>query len=186
MFASAPRIDRRITNQGNNHVSTADTVAQMQAIVSASLNSPAIINACLDACQNLQYGCSDRDISDALWYWIKNHVRFVTDEQTMTAMEIPIENPTKELLIAPATLLAMPDPQGDCDDFSMLGKTMLAQCGIRSSFITIKAQADEPKLWTHIYVKVYLGDGSTMMFDSSHGHWPGWETRNYWEKREWV
>lgn len=185
MFASTPRISRRSTNPYNNHVSTADTVGQMDALVSASLDSPTIIDACLDACRD-QQDSSDKEISDALWYWIKNHVRFVTDEQTMTAMGIPIDNPTKELLIAPTTLLTMPDPQGDCDDFSMLSKTMLAQCGIRSSFVTIKAQADEPKLWTHIYVKVYMSDGSTMMFDTSHGHWPGWETKNYWEKREWV
>ena len=156
----------------------------MNKIVALSLDSPVVQMACTNAIGD-QYG-TQKEMASAIWHWIHNRVRFVTDEQTMIAMGIPIQNPTKELLIAPGTLLSMPEPQGDCDDFSMLAKTMLMICGMRCSFITVKADREEPKNWSHIYCKVYFDDGTSMPFDASHGQWPGWETKNYMEKREWA
>ena len=62
----------------------------------------------------------------------------------MASMGIPIQDPTKELLIAPPTLLAMPQPRGDCDDYAMLARAMLRAAGIRMSFITLKADEAQP------------------------------------------
>lgn len=186
MFAQPIRIAARSTDPRDNQRSTADTLALMSSLCSASKNSPKISVAVLDACKGLSDECSTRDICEAIWYWIKSKVKFVTDEQTMIRMGIPIDNPTKDLLISPEALLSMPEPQGDCDDFSMLAKAMLAQCGIPASFVTVKADKEDDRIWSHVYCKAYLGNGESMMFDASHGEWPGWETKNYWEKREWL
>ena len=102
----------------------------------------------------------------------------------MQAMGIPVDNPTKELLIAPHALLSMPNPQGDCDDFSMLVATFLIAAGLRASFITICADPQDPDKWSHVYVKAYWNGGS-MYMDASHGEYPGWEYGAWIKKREW-
>jgi hypothetical protein len=184
MFAQPIRISTRVTNQYNNLTSTVDTVSEMNKIVRQAVGSDVLLSACYAAGALRSY--SERVCAEAIWHWIKLTIKFVTDEQTMLAMGIPIEHPTKELLISPTTLLAMPNPQGDCDDFSMLAKAMLNTCGIKASFITIKADEKDPHVWSHIYVKAYFADGSSMPMDCSHGLWPGWETQEFWEKREWI
>ena len=185
MFAQAPQIASSRTNPFNNQISTTDTIQQMNRIVKQSLESPVVITATMNACDGLALE-DERQIAEAIWYWIKRHVKFATDETLMAQMGIPIENPTKELLISPATILTMPEPMGDCDCFSMLAKTMLMQAGLRVSFVTVKAEREDPRIWSHIYCKVYFSNGTSMPFDASHGEWPGWETKNYWEKREWA
>lgn len=185
MFASAPQIHRRRTNPFNNQTSTSDTIEQMNKIVAQSMDNPVVMAATTDA----TYACymnDERQVADAIWYWIKRHVKFVTDETLMARMGIPIENPTKELLVSPPVILSMPEPMGDCDCFSMLAKTMLLLAGLRVSFVTVKADREDPRIWSHIYCRVYFADGTSMPFDASHGEWPGWETKRYWEKREWA
>jgi hypothetical protein len=186
MFAPKTTIQSRGTNQWNNQVSTADTIQQMQMVANAAIGTPQVIATCQKAIADLDnQWFGEKDYADAVWYWVKNNIRFVTDENTMQQMGIPIDNPTKDLLISPQSLLSMPSPQGDCDDFSMLCKAMLSCLGFRNSFITIKADRDYPNMWSHVYNKVYFSNNSTMAMDCSHGHWPGWEYKNYWEKREW-
>lgn len=183
MFPTSARIAARPTNQYNNHVSTADTIKEMNKIANTTYMTAPVLSAVASACAD---ATTQRECAENIWYWINKKIRFVTDEQTMQAMGIPIEHPTKELLIAPPTLLSMSDPQGDCDDFSMLAKAMLAAVGIRSTFMTIKADRKDPSIWSHVYVRAYFDDGKSLVMDCSHGHYPGWEYKNTWEKREWL
>jgi hypothetical protein len=125
-------------------------------------------------------------MANAIWYWIRSNVVFKTDEETMTQMGIPIINPTKELLIAPEALLRMTVPQGDCDDFTMLACTMLIQAGIKPSIITIAADREIPDKWSHVFCKASFHDGTSMMFDTSHGEYPGWYYKNSTRMREWI
>ena len=186
MWPSRVQIASRPTNPLNDEVSTGDTINQMKTLSIRSIRSPMVIWACNEALRGLPADADDKGIAEALWYWIKGKVKFVTDEQTMMNMGIPIQNPTKELLIAPSTLLTMIAPQGDCDDFSMLSAAMLMCCGIRTSFVTIAADKETPRKWSHVYVKCYPKGYPPMMFDASHGDYPGWEHTQNFRKREWI
>ena len=187
MWPNTVQISERRTNPLSDEVSTADTISQMRSIALHSFRLPTILWACNEALKGcLQQGVSgDKQIAQAIWYWIKGKVKFVTDEQTMTALGIPIQNPTKEFLISPVTLLNMIEPQGDCDDFSMLCASMLMCCGIRCSYITIAADQENPAKWSHVYVKAYPSGSKDIMMDASHGTYPGWEHKQSYRKREW-
>ena len=184
MFAQPIRISARSTDPTNNHTSTVDTIRQMGPLADASSNHPLVLQAVQIATSNL-YQADYRDLAEAIWHYIHTHITFAVDEATMEKMGIPTSNPTKELLITPPTLLAMAQPTGDCDDFSMLARAMLRTVGIKMSFITIKADRSEPSKWSHVYGKAYW-PGGNMPFDCSHGEWPGWESPVYWERREWA
>lgn len=184
MFAQPVRISARATDPLNNQKSTADTITQMGRLADQSAGHPIVQAAVERATAELSPWAEYPEVVECLWHYVHNHVRFATDEATMQVMGIPVWNPTKELLIAPPTLLSMPEPTGDCDDFSMLARAMLRCCGMRMSFVTLKADKSQPTAWSHVYGRAYYPGGS-MAFDASHGQWPGWEYPGYWERREW-
>ncbi len=92
---------------------------------------------------------------------------------------------SKELLITPEALLSMGQPQGDCDDFSMLCSSMLGACGIQCNFVTVAAEADLPDQFTHIYCIAVLDSREQVPLDCSHGHSVGWELPIAYRKQIW-
>ncbi len=169
------------TDASNSDNSVADTVALMGSHANAGSVSPQVIKALNDA------GVRASDTEDKkiqkVYLYIKGHVRFVEDEtQLKNIFAVPN---SKELLITPPVLLSMSQPKGDCDDFSMVGCSMLMAAGVQCDFTTIAAEVDMPDQFTHVYCMVKTNDGRSIPFDTSHGKAVGWESPRIFRKMVW-
>ena len=92
-----------------------------------------------------------------------------------------------EVLVAPSRLISMPRPQGDCDDFAMLGMALLGRQRIESRFVTIKGNPYAADEWSHVYLTAWDGARDEWIpFDASHGKYAGWETEIAWERKVWT
>jgi len=162
---------------------TAETVTRMDQYAVEDSQSPIIAAAVHDATGG---GSLDRVANDVFW-WIKRHVRFVPDAELARplwngqAEWVPEET---EVLIRPRDLLRMRDPQGDCDDFSMLAKAMLLAAGIPTNFVTVAADRSAPDVFSHVYVESDLA-GVDVPLDTSHGPRVGWEAAGVSRRLVW-
>ena len=113
-------------------------------------------------------------VLDEVFYCTQNAIRFVDDP------------PGQELLIEPSLMVRLPDHlrQGDCDDFTMLAGGLLEAIGIPWRVVTIKADPNNPEMWTHVYLEAEL-DGEWMALDTSHGPEPGWSAPRKYGLRAW-
>lgn len=179
-------ISRTLSNPLNSDISTHQTVELMSRLAKASSTSAIVHAALLSATDTLSIPATSRALARAIFCWIKGHVVFQEDE-ALIWQGLGIADVDKELLIPPDVLLRMPTPMGDCDDFSLLGASMLLAAGLPCSFITVAADPEEPDKFSHIYLKVYLLDENMqgLMFDSSHGSYLGWEFQGWFRKEEW-
>ena len=152
--------------------STAQTVAAMGAHVQAALKDPLVLataRACLDA----DFRPGRLRIAGQVWAWVKQNVRFVTDEDLL--LKLLGRQDELELLISPGVLLWARVKAGDCDDFTMLCCAMLAALGVPPLIKTYKCDRTEPNRWSHVCAAAILEDGSIFPVDASHGTYAGWE-----------
>jgi transglutaminase-like putative cysteine protease len=180
-------LEKRATNPVDTDVSTVETIQQMISLARVSTSHPlisSVVDSCLRRLRN--NSPTKKDIAREIWWWVKNHIRFETDEAIL-ARELGYENdPNQELLIGPDALLQMPIPTGDCDDFAMLVAAMLLCAHIPCKYCAIAVDGDQPWRFSHVYCIAILDDGE-MVMDVSHGGVPGWETKRHMFRRmEWL
>lgn len=171
-------LDVRQTDPMDTDVSTVQTLEQMKSLAIESATSPLIahvVNTCL--INTAKKNPTNREIARAIWWWVKSHVQFERDENIL-ARELGYEkDPNQELLIMPTTLIMMPQPMGDCDDFSMLTGALCVCAGIPYWYVAIAEDEREPERFSHVYGKCYLvSERQFMNMDVSFGTVPGWET----------
>lgn len=182
-------VHRTRTNPFNNDVSTAATVRMMGRIARQCAHDPLVMAATADA---LALGVrSQREAASAIFHWVRGNVRFVEDEQLMyEQLGVAPERLDKELLIIPPVLLSMPQPMGDCDCFSLLLASMLLCANIQPYFVTVAADAEDPRKFSHIYICACLSDeGTHMCLDAGNRLEmvpPGWEASKVTRKAIWA
>ena len=123
----------------------------------------------------------------AVFWWLKHNVRFKTDEAAILQLLNDLAD-HMDLLINPSVLIRMQPPQGDCDDFTMLGCALLACNGIPFDIVTLKCDPKRPDEWSHIYFRAELPDGRRMALDPTPpGQYPGWEVpaEDVFERQVW-
>ena len=123
------------------------TVAVMRELVDEALRDPSIIRLAADIVRGVP-AFDDYAEANALYDWVKQHIRFTKD---------PVN---KEKLYPPAELLKI--RAGDCDDISMLLSTLLMAVGYPARLMTI-ATPGAPDQFSHVYVEAEIPPGS--------GHW---------------
>lgn len=170
------------TNPRDTDVSTADTIALMDQYANEDSRHPIVIRAAEEIRDSYNLGSDSRekDISKAVFQYVKDHVRFVEDETTLNKL-FGIDSDV-ELLIRPSRLLSMRNAMGDCDDFSMLTKSLLLALDVNSSYITVAADKAKPRKWSHVYV---LTDREQIPVDTSHGKYLGWEAPEVSREQVW-
>jgi hypothetical protein len=179
------------TDPWNSDISTADTLGILRRHVAQYAADPFVLAGNAHALAALPPHASDRDIAGAIFHWVRQHVRFVEDERLMyEQLGVAPDRLDKELLLVPPTLLSMPQPMGDCDDFSLLIACMLRCAGIRPFFVTVAADASDPRKFSHIYVAAQLADeGGYLCLDAGNrlaAIPPGWEISNVTRKAIWA
>jgi transglutaminase-like putative cysteine protease len=179
---------RTRTNPYDNDVSTAHTVKAMSHLARRYASDPHVVAATADALSGAMR--SQREIASSIFYWIRANIRFVEDEQLMyEQLGIEPAQLDKELLVIPPVLLSMPEPMGDCDDFSLLMASMLLCAGIQPYFVTVAADAEDVNKFSHIYICACLRDeGTHMCLDAGNRLQmvpPGWESEKITRKAIW-
>jgi len=123
------------------------------------------------------------DLVSAIYWWVKDRLRFVRDEVTAASLPDRIAGDVVEALIRPVDLLQS-SGAGDCDDYSMLLASMLTAAGVRCEFITVAADPAARDRYSHVYVVAYAP--RRIALDASHGSGPGWEVPNrFFKRRRW-
>lgn len=154
--------------------STVDTIHQMIAIAKVSARSPKVISIVDSLLRTLPSKPSKKDLVRVIYWWVKNHVTYVEDERIL-AEQLGYQDVNQELLIPPDTLLSMPQPMGDCDDFSMLIASLMVAAKIPVGYVTIAVDPETPNRFSHVYCVVQV-DGEEIYLDASHGSRVGWQT----------
>ncbi len=157
---------------------TATTVQTMAALTREDSTSPAIQRI---AAQIAASATTAAQKANAVFSWVKSHVKFVTDEALVSGLMDRADE--REVLIRPVDLLAMQQPRGDCDDFSMLAASLLLALGVPPFFKTVAAGRD-PHTFSHVYV-VALVNGELIPLDCSHGPRFGWEVATTGKSKLW-
>jgi transglutaminase-like putative cysteine protease len=166
----------------DNDLSVAQTVALMGAVIHASVEHPNVIAATREACAGVAIDAPAWRKAQAIFSWVKRHIRFMTDEAIL-ARYYGL-GPDFELLQKPELLLLF--RRGDCDCFSMLTCSMLQCAGVPSRLITIAADTDEPERYSHIYAAAELETGELLPMDTSHGPYIGWQAPWCFRRQEWA
>ncbi len=123
---------------------TARTIARMTAAAERAAKTDMVRRATMDAARQVPRGAKPSAIAAAIFWWVKGHVTFRDDPQQ------------DELLLEPDLLLAMSNPQGDCDDFSMITAAMLTVAGIPWEFVTVAADPTARGRFSHVYVRAMV------------------------------
>ena len=174
-----------LTNPMDTDVSTRDTIQRMIQIAKVSSQSPKVIEILDSLIRDLPRNPTQTDLARKVYWWIKNHVKFEEDESIL-ANQLGYADPNQELLIPADTLLSMPQPMGDCDDFSMLAASFMVAAKIPVWFVAVAVDETEPWRFSHVYCAV-LVDNAVVPFDASHGSHLGWETkRHVFRREEWL
>lgn len=179
------------TDPWRSDVSTADTIGILRTLAHRYKSDPYVVAANAQALAWLSPYASERDVASAIFYWIRGAVRFVEDEQLMyKELGVAPDHLDKELLIVPPALLSMPQPMGDCDDFSLLLACQLLCAGIQPYFVTVAADANDPRKFSHIYVCARLNDEATYLCLDPGNRLasvpPGWEISAPSRKAIWA
>ena len=158
---------------------TAQTVQYMDELAAADSQDPAVIAAATEALEiaGLDFDSTDFAKTCAVYWWLKETIRYVPTPGTSPLVD--------QTLITPTAVLGMPEPIGDCPQFSMLACAMLRVLCIQSLFVTIAAEQLAPDQWSHIYNTVQVAPGKWMPFDSSNGPEPGAEYARPFKRKVW-
>lgn len=185
LFSSAlpSYLNIRSTNPNDTDISTRDTITMMNHHSLVDSRHPIVRGVAEDILDKVADQGDDFELIEATYDWVKENVTFVEDEQLLKQM-FGIDKGV-ELLIEPARLLSMHRPMGDCDDFSMLIKALLLNFDIDSDFVTVAADREHPRKWSHVYNLAMLSDGKPQFIDASHGKYLGWEAPNANRKVVW-
>jgi hypothetical protein len=177
-------VNIRPTHPLNSDISTSDTIQLMYQHSQSDINHELIREAIQEIKDNANNEEDESELVERVFDYVKEKVQFVEDETILNEL-FGIDRGV-ELLIKPARLLSMPRPMGDCDDFSMLSHSLLSGLGIQSNFVTVAADKNNPKKWSHVYLVAKLKDGREIPIDTSHGKYVGWEAPNITRKDVWV
>ena len=159
---------------------TAQTVGYMDELAAADASDRAVIAAAAEALEAAGIDArssTPMEQACAVYWWLKRTIRYVPTPGTSPLVD--------QTLITPCAVLAMPEPIGDCPQFSMLAAAIFRVLCIPSLFVTIAAEPSFPDQWSHIYNTVEIEPGRFMPFDASNGPSPGAEYAKPFKRRVW-
>jgi len=150
---------------------TAQTVRYMCRLVSHSLSDPIVMAACSDALSRFQSLAGATP--EKLWWWAKLSIKFVHHQKLLERWLQKSDE--LQLLISPEALLKMQQPKGDCAVFTTLICALLQCAGIGWEIVTVAVDPRSPGIFSHVYPRAVLQNGTRLPLDASHGKYPGWE-----------
>jgi hypothetical protein len=170
-------VERYQGDLANQDHSTAQTVALMAEQIRQCAQDPVVQAAARSALLKYSQGRAGAYAACwAIWWSIRHTVKFVSDDDILR--HIPTPNPPElEALVSPSVMVRARNPQGDCDDFTMLACCFLECLGVPWEIVTVKADPRDSQRWSHVYAVASLEDGRRMPMDAAppDAKYPGWE-----------
>ncbi len=117
-----------------NHNALIATIKLLNDLEKDSLNNKEFQSWCINTFANAANGMGEEDFIKYIWLWCNSNLKYKEDD-------------FDETLIAPKIIIHSDFLIGDCDDFSLLIKTILSFYGIKSNYILF---AKEKGYYTHI------------------------------------
>lgn len=115
---------------------------------------------------------TDADLARATYWYVRYNVRRLHHGEFKSLVAA---FPEKKQLIVSPDVLFLSYPQGDCSAFTM-GVCALLKClGIGYELVAVAADARDPSIYTHVYPRAVLSDGTKLALDAHAGDYPGWE-----------
>lgn len=171
------RVERYQADLEDQDHATAQTVGLMAQEIHKCSQDPAVQAAARNALLKYSHGRAGAYAACwAVWWSIRHTLKFVSDDSLLR--NIPTPNPPElELLVSPSVMVRSRNPQGDCDDFTMLLCCFLQVLGVPWEIITIAADPGDQQRWSHVYSVAILEDGRRFPMDAAppDAKWPGWE-----------
>ncbi len=116
---------------------------------------------------------TDADLARAVYWYVRYSVkRLHHGEFKATVAAFPEK---KQLLISPDVLLFESYPQGDCSAFTMAICAVLKCLGVRYELVAVAVDPSEPSIFTHVYPRAVLKDGTRLVLDAHAMPGPGQE-----------
>src|SRR5271166_5916875 len=180
----------RIQPSPDPDTATQQTVELMAALIQRSANDPVLKRCVATALKQYSRGgpvwalrgidpfqagaqLRRQAACEAIWWYCKHQVKFVHHSKQIDVWLG--ERDQLQLLIEPAVLVRFPfRMEGDCAIFTMLISAMLECLGIPYEIVTAAVNPQEPSIFSHVWPRSILPDGSRMPLDASHGKFPGW------------
>lgn len=173
------RVELRPTDDDNQ--ATAHTIRRMSQYVIEDATEEIVRRAAHEAIRRYP----DRDPLEAVFEWVRRRLALVDDADLARHLRGVPDAANAEILIRPADILRMPQPQGDCDDYAMLTAAMLRALGVPASFRTVAADGPDSDHFSHVYPVAHWG-GKEVAIDASHGPRVGWEVRPTGKTHTWA
>jgi hypothetical protein len=174
---------REQSDLSNPDRATAQTIARMAQLTAESIGTPRLHNFARKSAHTWRGGPAykgrainwedDKQLACSEWYGVHSSMKFV--EHSAQIRTLLNETDQLQLLISPDLLLTKRRPAGDCAVYTPLICAALGTLGIHYEFVTLACDPREPDLYTHVYARAVLRDGSRLPLDASHGKYPGWE-----------
>ena len=168
-----PKVEVYQADTQDSDLATAQTIATMCGHIHHASQDPVVQQAAKQALSTwgrVRWGTS---APVGVFWWAKHTVKVLPHSKFKALLAA---YPAKrQLLVIPEVVLRAPSPAGDCSTFSMLIAAMLESLGAQWELVTVAADPQDPKLYSHVFVRAVLRDGSRVTLDGSHGKYPGWE-----------
>jgi hypothetical protein len=157
----------------DSDLATAQTIATMCGHIHRASQDPVVQQAAKQALSTwgrVRWGTS---APVGVFWWAKHAVKMLPHSKFKALLAAYPEK--RQLLVTPEVVLRAPAPAGDCSTFSMLIAAMLEALGVQWELVTVAADPQDPRLYSHVFVRAISADGTRLTLDGSHGKYPGWE-----------
>ncbi len=170
-------LTRQQSTLNDTVASTAQTARAMCEHIRRDAASP-IVRATAKRIASESRASDAMGLARAVWLYVKQVVGFKSDDAQIARLFG--ERNQLELLIAPAALLSMHQPEGDCDDFTMLCCALLTALGVRAQVVCLCCDRSDPGRFSHVCARAFIPEsisvgGGWLNIDASHGAYPGWK-----------
>lgn len=171
-------------------VATAEVVQRMAELARASASDPVFVDCAARAVEQFRGGPiwfaagidpfndaagdgrRELALAESAWWWAKVYLKFVHHNRLI--WDRLRERDQWQLLISPDVLVRMWPMRGDCAVYSSLIAAMLQVLGVPWELQTVAVDAEQPSVYSHVFVRAILPNGRRVSLDASHGDVPGW------------
>jgi hypothetical protein len=173
---------------------TKETIEVMCQQIATAAEDSAVEQTAREACEQFRGGpiyadvpgdplADPRRMACSLFWWAKHNLKFVQHAKMIEALFN--ERDQLQLLIDPRLIVRgccstkgwSGKPEGDCAIFTTVLCSMLKALGIGYEIVTVAVEPDQPQIFSHVYPRAILPDGTRITLDAGTRHrtYPGWE-----------
>jgi len=158
---------------------TKKTIEKMSTMVRQGKKYPDII----EAASEITFTCPPKNKmceAASLFEWVRDNIRYVMDPT-------PDDKSGKEYVeLVKAPWVTLRHRAGDCDDQCVLLNSLCEAIGIRTGFETVKASAQNPDEFSHVYSIIKTPNGWRAADPTMPEAYLGWRPSRVFGRKQWI